>query len=62
MKAAIDSDLCTACNLCVEIAPEVFRMGDTTAEPISPVVAAGHEEEAREAAQDCPTEAISLQE
>ena len=62
MKVKVDADLCTACGLCVDSAPEVFRMGNDVAEPISPTVPAGKEAAAREAAKDCPTEAIIVEE
>ncbi len=62
MKVKIDADLCTACGLCVDSAPEVFRMGNDVAEPISPQVPKGQEAAAREAAKDCPTEAIQIEE
>ena len=60
MKVSIDVDLCTACGLCVDDVPEVFKMGDDTAEVISGDVGADHEEAVKAAAEDCPVEAIQV--
>ena len=59
MKAFVDADLCIACGLCEEIAPATFVQGDEVAEVIEDVVS--DEAAAMEARDDCPTEAISLE-
>ena len=38
MKVKIDPDLCTACGLCTDGVPQVFKMGKDTAEVITPEV------------------------
>lgn len=58
MKTRIDSDECIACGLCPDIAPEVFEMGDDVAVTKVEEVPAEHEDDVREAAENCPTEAI----
>ncbi len=62
MKATVDADLCTACELCTETCPEVFEMGEDIAivkvDPVPPEA----EEAARQAAEDCPAEAIIIEE
>jgi len=62
MKAKIDADLCTACELCVDTCPDVFEMGDDVAKVIVDVVPEDSEECAKEAAEDCPAEAIIIEE
>ena len=62
MKATVDPDLCTGCELCVDTCPEVFEMNDDdVAVVIVDVVPADVEECAQEAADDCPSEAISIE-
>ena len=60
MKVKID-DSCTACGLCVETCPEVFRMGDTVAEVIVQQVPLQFEDAAQQAADECPVEAIAVE-
>lgn len=62
MKAIVDPDTCTGCELCIETCPEAFQMQDEVAIAIGDAVPAGNEEAAREAAEDCPVEAITLEE
>lgn len=61
MKAMIDPDLCTGCELCVSTCPEVFEMDGDIAKVIVDVVPADSEDCAREAADDCPAEAIKVE-
>jgi ferredoxin len=63
MKAIVDKDLCTGCGACVDICPEVFEMGNddqaqTKVNPVPPEV----EESCRNAADQCPVEAIKFEE
>ena len=62
MKVRIDSDNCTGCGLCVDSVPDVFKMGEETAEAMSPNVPVRFEDAVQEAADDCPTEAIIIEE
>jgi ferredoxin len=61
MKVRIDPDLCTACGLCTDSVPQVFKMGKDTAEVIAPEVPANLENAVRDAASDCPAEAIIVE-
>ena len=60
MKAKIDPYLCTACELCTSAVPEVFEMKDDVAEVIVDEVPSSLEDVVREAAEDCPVQAISV--
>jgi len=61
MKVRIDADLCTACGLCTDSVPQVFKMGKDIAEVITPEVPANMEKAVRDAASDCPAEAILVE-
>ncbi len=61
MKVRIDPDLCTACGLCTDGVPQVFKMGKDTAEVITPNVPANLEKAVKDSAADCPAEAIIIE-
>lgn len=61
MKAKVTDD-CTACGLCINMCPEVFEMGDSIAEVTVQVVPESAEDSCREAAENCPVEAIEIEE
>ncbi len=61
MKAKITED-CIACGRCIEICPEVFEMGDELAQTKMDQIPPEHQEATREAADECPTSAIVLEE
>jgi ferredoxin len=62
MKAKIDEDLCTACELCVDDVPDVFEMGDDVAVVKVETVPADLEDDVRDAADSCPADAIIVEE
>ena len=62
MKTAVDKDLCLGCGLCVDICPEVFQMEEDKAITKAEQVPAGAEDACRDAAQQCPVEAIKIDE
>ena len=51
-------DSCTACGICVDTCPDVFEMGDETAQVCVNSVPAELEETVQQAADECPVEAI----
>lgn len=57
----VDEDLCTGCELCVDIAPNTFAMND---EGISEVIdpEGDDEDTIQEAIDSCPVEAILWEE
>lgn len=63
MKAFVDQDTCISCGLCVSTCNEVFEFnGDGKAEAQVDVVPPELEEDARQAANGCPVDAISVSE
>jgi ferredoxin len=63
MRAIVDQDLCSGCGLCSEICPEVFELDDdekaqVKMDPVPPEF----EDACRDAAGQCPVEAIQIEE
>src|SRR3989304_2638042 len=58
MKVRIDADLCTGCGLCSDSVPEVFEMGSDVAVVKPGPIPQDKEGAVRDAASDCPAEAI----
>jgi ferredoxin len=63
VKVTVDEDLCTACGLCVDTCPEVFDLGDDddVAQVKVDVVPEEFEELCEQAAEECPSEAIIIE-
>ncbi len=60
MKAKVDPDECTGCELCVDTCSEVFKMeGDLAVFKVDEV-SSETEEFCMQAAEDCPVEAIII--
>lgn len=62
MRVKVDPDLCTVCMTCVNDVPEVFDMGEEVAEAKTPDVPAEFEDAVREVADECPADAIIIEE
>ena len=63
MRVRIDENECTGCEECVEAVEEVFEMtadGELARAKVA-VVPAELEDDVREAAEDCPAEAIIVE-
>ncbi|MHC4624112.1 MAG: ferredoxin [Planctomycetota bacterium] len=62
MKVHVDSSLCSGSGACVDICPEVFELNQ---EGLSKVkmenVPPNLQQECKEAAENCPTQAISIE-
>jgi ferredoxin len=61
MKATVNKDLCIGCGLCVDVCPEVFEMNDDKAQAKVNPVPTELEGGCREAAAQCPVEAITIE-
>ena len=57
----IDEETCTACGLCEETCPEVFEVNDVAVVKEDADFNV-FEDEIREAADECPSEAIEVEE
>lgn len=62
MRVKVDQDLCTGCELCVDSCPEVFEIHEDLSRAKVKVVPEDQEDCVREAAEDCPVEAIIIEE
>lgn len=62
MKAKVDEKTCTGCGLCVDTCPEVFKMDDSAAKVTVDIVPENIHAACREAADNCPVEAVSIEE
>ena len=62
MKAIVDLDLCTGCGLCVDTCPAVFEIDAAVAKVLVASVPADAASACREAADNCPVEAIKIEE
>ena len=62
MKVRIDEKLCTGCGLCEETLPEVFELVDDIAVVKETHIKDVLSEKVKEAADDCPAEAIIVEE
>lgn len=62
MKTTVDPDVCIGCELCICTAPEVYEMDGRVAKAIEADVPADFEDDVRLACEDCPVEAILIEE
>ena len=62
MKSKVDPDLCISCAVCANMVPDWFTMNDDgIAECSDADVPAEFEEQVREAAEECPADAILIE-
>jgi ferredoxin len=62
MRAIVDEETCIGCGLCSETCPEVFEMNDEKVRVKVDEVPEEVADTCREAAEDCPVEAIQIEE
>jgi ferredoxin len=61
MKAKVDQDICIGCTLCMQTCPEVFKMKDDKSLVYVDIVPKNAEGTCREAVDNCPVTAISIE-
>ncbi|MDD5439762.1 MAG: ferredoxin [Candidatus Omnitrophica bacterium] len=62
MRATVDPDVCIGCTLCTEICPDVFRMEGDKAVAYADPVPDKARELCKNAASQCPVNAIAVME
>lgn len=61
MKVTVDEETCIGCEACVDICPEVFEMSGDKAIVKVNEVPADLIDSCKEAAENCPVEAIQIE-
>lgn len=62
MKVKVNEELCVGCGLCVDNCPDAFVMEEDKAKVKANPVPAGSEDCCKKAKDDCPVEAINIEE
>jgi ferredoxin len=62
MKVKVDEETCIVCGLCAETCPEVFEVNDDKVSVKVDDVPKDVVDSCREAAENCPVEAIQIEE
>ncbi|HID32212.1 MAG TPA: ferredoxin [bacterium (Candidatus Stahlbacteria)] len=62
MRVVVDPDLCTGCGICVDTAPEVFELVEDIAQVKMETVDEVYQDAVRQAADECPSQAILIEE
>jgi len=62
MKAQVDTELFVGCGLCAEGCPEVFAMEEDKAKVTANPVPDTSQDCCRKVKEDCPVEAINIEE
>lgn len=62
MRVVVDEETCIGCGLCSETCPEVFEMNNDKARVIVDEVPEKVMESCKEAVENCPVEAIEMEE
>lgn len=61
MKVTVDAEKCIGCQLCVQVAPDLFDMAEDKAVTKAEIVPEGQEDNCRQASEQCPVEAIPIE-
>ena len=62
MRVTVDEETCIGCGLCAETCPEVFEMNDDKARVKVDEVPEDVTKPCKEATENCPVEAIEMEE
>ncbi|QUH30376.1 ferredoxin [Vallitalea guaymasensis] len=62
MKGFVDEETCIGCGLCPSICPEIFEMDNETGKAIAKDIEIADDtlEDAKDAEEQCPVEAIDI--
>jgi len=60
MKALVDQETCIGCGVCAQVAPEVYEMQGDKAVAIAEEISEDKVDSAKEGADQCPVDAISV--
>lgn len=60
MKVIVDKDTCTGCGLCVYTSPNIFKIEDYVAVVIKNPVTDEDYTSSKDAAEQCPVDAINI--
>ncbi|WP_273321002.1 ferredoxin [Vallitalea guaymasensis] len=62
MKGFVDEETCIGCGLCPSICPEIFEMNNETGKAIAKDIEIADDtlEDAKDAEEQCPVEAIDI--
>lgn len=62
MKGFVDEETCIGCGLCPSLCPEVFEMDNETGKAIAKDIEIADDtlEDAKDAEEQCPVEAIDI--
>lgn len=62
MKAQVNEELCVGCGLCADLCAEVFVMDNDKVKIKASPIPGSSEECCKKSKEDCPVEAISIEE
>jgi ferredoxin len=62
MRVKVDSEMCSGTGLCEQTCPEIFEIIDGVSTVKVKNVPSAFEQSCRQAAEECPTMAISIEE
>lgn len=60
MKVVVDADKCIGCGLCAQVAPDIYEMQGEKAIMKMDEIPEDKAEDAKNGAEQCPTEAIVI--
>jgi len=62
MRVKVDAEKCIGCQMCVQVAPDLFEMQDDKAVAKADEVPEDKQDEAKQASEQCPVDAIPVEE
>ncbi|MCF7916387.1 MAG: ferredoxin [Candidatus Omnitrophica bacterium] len=62
MKVKVDPEACIGCQMCVQVAPDLFEMKEDKAVAKVEEVPEDKQDECKQASEQCPVDAIPIEE